>query len=42
LRALAGEFDRRLVTNRMVWETLLQLRAIVHHLLQGLQNAKRS
>jgi hypothetical protein len=42
VRALVGEFDRMLVTNRVVRETLLQLREIVHHLLQGLQKAKRS
>jgi len=42
VRALAGEFDRMLVANRVVRETLLQLRDVVHHLLHGLQNAKRS
>jgi hypothetical protein len=42
VRALAGEFDRMLVTNRVVRETLLQLRETAHQLLRGLQNAKRS
>ena len=42
VRALAGELDRMLVTNRVVRETLLQLRETTHQLLQGLLNAKRS
>jgi hypothetical protein len=41
VHALVGEFDRMLVTNRVLRETLLQLREVAHHLLQGLQTPKR-
>jgi hypothetical protein len=42
VRALAEQFDRMLVTNRVVRETLLQLRDTAHLLMRELQNSRTS